>query len=91
MIAVNGSAPICPSSVLAHRFDDEIRDSAIDPVRADEYHLVDIVTAESYGGFHIARGRSGRCSRGGLFAGQIFHGNARVEHHDPEGLAAGAS
>ena len=54
-----------------------------------EYHLIDIVSGESHGGFvSLEAARSG-AREAGLLAWQIFHHNARVEQHDPDGLAAG--
>lgn len=53
--------------------------SKVEPI--DEYHLLDLGTGLSHGGFAsleavrvIARERASR---------QIFRGNKRIEHHDP--------
>jgi hypothetical protein len=58
-------------------------------VKADEYHLIDIVTGESHGGFISLEAARIAALEASLLAWQIFHGNDRVEHHDPDGLTPG--
>ena len=58
-------------------------------VKPDEYHLIDIITGESHGGFVSLDAARISAREAGLLAWQIFHGNDRVEHHDPDGHAAG--
>jgi hypothetical protein len=52
----------------------------------DEYHLIDIATGESHGGFVSLDAARLEARHLGLRAWQIFHGNDRVEHHNPDGL-----
>ena len=54
-------------------------------VKPDEYHLIDIVTGESHGGFISLEAARIDAREAGLVAWQIFHRNDRVEHHDPDG------
>ena len=56
-------------------------------VRPDEYHLLDIVTGESHGGFVSLEAARLEARELGLAAWDIFHGNLRVERHDPDGVA----
>jgi len=58
-------------------------------LRPDEYHLVDIVSGESHGGFVSLEAARISAREAGLLAWQIFHGNDRVENHDPDGVAVG--
>ena len=58
-------------------------------VKADEYHLIDIVTGESHGEFISLEAARTGAREADLRSWQIFHGNDRVEHHDPDGLASG--
>ena len=60
-----------------------------DPVKAHEYHLINIITGESHGGFVSLYGARLDAREAALLAWQIFHGNNRVEHHDPDGIAGG--
>ena len=55
----------------------------------EEYHLIDILTGESHGGFVSLYGAREGAHEAILLAWQIFHGNNRVEHHDPDSLAPG--
>jgi len=48
-----------------------------------EYHLVDLGTGVSYGGFESLEAARIIARERGLASWQIFHGNARIEHHDP--------
>ena len=53
------------------------------PAKASEYHLIDLVAGVSHGGFEtLAEARQGAREKG-LSAWDIFHGNVRVEYHDP--------
>jgi hypothetical protein len=53
------------------------------PSKASEYHLIDLVAGCSEGGFEtLAAARQGAREKG-LSAWDIFHGNVRVEYHDP--------
>jgi hypothetical protein len=53
------------------------------PSKASEYHLIDLVAGVSHGGFEtLAEARQGAHEKG-LSAWDIFHGNVRVEYHDP--------
>ena len=53
------------------------------PATAGEYHLIDLGTGVSHGGFEsLAGARQCACEKG-LRAWDIFHGNLRVEYHDP--------
>ena len=57
-------------------------------VKPNEYHLIDIGTGESHGGFiSLEAARLGAMERG-LRSWQIFRGNLRLEHHDPDGVGA---
>ncbi len=55
----------------------------------EEYHLIDIVTGESHGGFVSLYGAREAANAEILRAWQIFRGNNRIEHHDPDNLASG--
>ena len=51
--------------------------------KANEYHLIDLATGVSHGGFDtLARARQSAREEG-LTAWDIFHANVRVEYHDP--------
>ena len=50
-----------------------------------EYHLLDLGTGVSYGGFISLEAARVIAREHGLRSWQIFLGNKRVEHHDPEG------
>ena len=52
-------------------------------VKPDEYHLLDIVTGESHGGFLSLEAAREAAREEGIAAWQIFKGNDRIEHHDP--------
>jgi hypothetical protein len=53
------------------------------PAQASEYHLIDLATGTSHGGFETLTGARQGASEKGLPAWDIFHGNVRVEYHDP--------
>jgi len=48
-----------------------------------DYHLVDLATGISYGGFESLEAARVVAREQRLNSWQIFHGNKRVEHHDP--------
>jgi hypothetical protein len=51
--------------------------------RASEYHLINLATGVSHDRFETLSGAR-RCAREkSLPAWDIFHGNVRVEYHDP--------
>jgi hypothetical protein len=50
---------------------------------ASEYHLIDLTTGVSHGGFETLTGAQQSSREKGLSAWDIFHGNVRVEYHDP--------
>jgi hypothetical protein len=50
---------------------------------AREYHLIDLV-GTSYGGFQTLAGARQFARAEGLRAWDIFHGNDRIEYHDPD-------
>ena len=54
------------------------------PVHASEYHLIDLSTGVSHGGFETLTGARQCAREKGLAAWDIFHGNVRVEYHDPQ-------
>ena len=51
--------------------------------KASEYHLIDLTTGVSHGGFETLTGARQSAREKGLSAWDIFHGNVRVEYHDP--------
>ena len=53
------------------------------PVQASEYHLINLATGVSHGGFETLSGARQRAREEGLTAWDIFYGNVRVEYHDP--------
>jgi hypothetical protein len=53
------------------------------PSKASEYHLIDLVAGCSEGGFETLAGARQGAREKGLSAWDIFHGNVRVEYHDP--------
>ena len=53
------------------------------PARASEYHLIDLATGVSHGGFETLTGARQYAGEKSLPAWDIFHGNVRVEYHDP--------
>jgi hypothetical protein len=53
------------------------------PVHASEYHLINLATGVSHGGFATLAGARQCARERGLPASDIFHGNVRVEYHDP--------
>ena len=53
------------------------------PVQASEYHLINLATGVSLGGFDTLSGARQGAREEGLAAWDIFHGNVRVEYHDP--------
>jgi hypothetical protein len=50
--------------------------------KAGEYHLIDLTTGVSHGGFEALSGAR-QFAHERLWAWDIFHGNLRVEYHDP--------
>ena len=52
------------------------------PLHASEYHLIDLSTGVSHGGFETLTGAR-QCAREKGLADYIFHGNVRVEYHEP--------
>ena len=54
------------------------------PPKASEYHLIDLVAGCSEGGFETLAGARQSAREKGLSAWDIFHGNVRVEYHDPQ-------
>ena len=52
------------------------------PVQASEYHLINLATGASHGGFEALSGAR-QFAHERLWAWDIFHGNLRVEYHDP--------
>ena len=55
------------------------------PVQASEYHLINLATGVSHGGFETLSGARQCAREKGLQAWDFFHGNVRVEYHDPHG------
>src|SRR5712672_1174633 len=53
------------------------------PNSRKEYHLVDLLTGESLGGFVSLAGARNEARAAGLTRWDIFQGNVRVERHDP--------
>ena len=53
------------------------------PAKASEYHLIDLAAGCSEGGFETLAGARQGAREKGLAAWDIFHGNVRVEYHDP--------
>jgi hypothetical protein len=51
--------------------------------KTSEYHLIDLTTGASHGGFESLTGARQHARDEGLPAWDIFHGNVRVEYHDP--------
>jgi hypothetical protein len=49
-----------------------------------EYHLLDFKKGVSHGGFASLEAARAVARELGLASWQIFHGDTRVEHHDPE-------
>jgi hypothetical protein len=50
---------------------------------AREYHLIDLAVGVSHGGFETLAGARLFAREEGLPAWDIFHGNVRIEYHDP--------
>ena len=48
-----------------------------------EYHLVDLLTGESLGGFVTLAAAREEARAAGLTSWDIFQGNVRIERHDP--------
>jgi hypothetical protein len=48
-----------------------------------EYHLIDLTDGLSHGGFASLEVAREYARQEGMLAWEIFHGNVRVEHHDP--------
>jgi hypothetical protein len=48
-----------------------------------EYHLIDLATGLSHGGFQSLEAARQYAREEGLIAWDIFHGNLHVERHDP--------
>jgi hypothetical protein len=53
---------------------------------AREYHLIDLTVGISHGGFATLSGARQFAREEGLPAWDIFHGNDRIEYHDPHDL-----
>jgi hypothetical protein len=53
------------------------------PSNASEYHLIDLATGRSEGWVEALSGARQGAREKGLAAWDIFHGNVRVEYHDP--------
>jgi hypothetical protein len=53
------------------------------PNSPKEYHLVDLLTGESFGGFASMAGARDEARAAGLMRWDIFRGNVRIERHDP--------
>ncbi len=53
------------------------------PAGANEYHLINLTSGVSHGGFETLAGARQAAREKGLPAWDIFHGNFRVEYHDP--------
>jgi hypothetical protein len=53
------------------------------PNSLKEYHLVDLLTGESLGGFASLAGARDEARAAGLMRWDIFRGNVRIERHDP--------
>jgi hypothetical protein len=53
------------------------------PKAPNEYHLIDLAAGVSHGGFDTLAGARQSAREEGLSAWDIFHGNLRVEYHDP--------
>ena len=51
--------------------------------KASEHHLIDLAIGFSHGGFETLTGARQRAREKDLAAWDIFHGNVRVEYHDP--------
>jgi len=48
-----------------------------------EYHLIDLYSGESKGGFESLEAARRYAREEGLTAWQIWRNNIRIEHHDP--------
>ena len=53
------------------------------PSKASEYHLIDLTPDVSHGGLETLLGARQCAREKTLPAWDIFHGNLRVEYHDP--------
>ena len=53
------------------------------PSKASEYHLIDLTTGLSHGGFASLAGARQCAREKDLPAWDIFHGDVRIEYHDP--------
>jgi hypothetical protein len=53
------------------------------PKSPKEYHLVDLLTGESLGGFASLAGARDEARAAGLMRWDIFRGDVRIERHDP--------
>jgi hypothetical protein len=49
-----------------------------------DYHLIDFRAGVSHGGYFSLEAARAVARELGLPSWEIFHGNRRVEHHDPE-------
>src|SRR3954467_15346533 len=56
------------------------------PKAAREYHLIDLAVGVSHGGFETLAGVRQYAREEGLPAWDIFHGDERIEYHDPHDL-----
>jgi hypothetical protein len=53
-----------------------------------EYHLIDLAVGLSRGGFVTLAGAQQFAREEGLRAWDIFHGDVRIEYHDPHRTGA---
>ena len=53
------------------------------PQAPKEYHLVDLLTGESLGGFVTLAAAREEARAAGLTSWDIFQANVRIERHDP--------
>jgi hypothetical protein len=53
------------------------------PQAPKEYHLVDLLTGESLGGFVTLAAARAEARAAGLTSWDIFQGTVRIERHDP--------
>ena len=53
------------------------------PQAPKEYHLVDLLTGESLGGFATLAAAREEARAAGLTSWNIFQANVRIERHDP--------
>lgn len=58
-------------------------------VNATDYHLIDLLTGQSHGGFVSLEAARVEARWERLLAWQIWRDNIKIEHHDPDGIAVG--